>query len=454
MGSILKFSERDIQDHIWDRRNEWEDIVIDFPEVELFNLSVSEVDVSPGKIFYNQIIRKMERLYSKAACADIFANEVPLIKDGGNPMRVDMMSTFLDDTSIGIIELKKSKQTERQAFTELLAYSNYFTSLFPGSTKEDVFLILVAPMETKIVKEALIQSLLFDGRSIVAYSPIFEDDNDIKTLRLKPWVPIFEDISIYAQTSFSGKNLSVCKVVWEYSEGVWDAKKGENPENYMIQNMNHVSALAAQLMEKRGIHGFTYCSQLWPELSEALPLTNSLVIVGVNPYAVSSSNSLLNKGVKRSELPHSLEHIESLESIITGLSKSRGYDEDEWGRMYSLYAVWDSNLYRVAKEVVDMSTMLVDGQRPMIDSGFMRWDEYQIQFLEDVSCHNYSVRPSGIFRELYWDVTKYDYMFAGKEGAENHPILGDLCHQSITTLTSQSFFRRFIERMFYSDNNT
>ena len=449
----MKFTEKEIQDYLWKERERWEGLILDLPEIPIFDLSVREYDVSPEKIFYNQVVKNLQALHIKASCADIFANETPLSKEGANTMRVDLLSTFLDDTSIGIIELKKSKQTERQAFTELLAYSNYITSLFPGSTKTDVFLMLIAPMETQIVKEALIQCLLFDKRSIVAFIPEFKDENDLTSLRLKPWIPSMADVAAFTHTSFNEKNLSVCKVVWKYSQGIWDAAKGQNPEHSMVEHLNHVSAIAAQIMEKNGIHGFAYCSQLWAELAEALPFTNSLVLVGINPYAVASANCLSKMGVEKADLPHPLSHIEKLENVIPGLTSSRGYSGDEYGRLYSLYSVWDSNLFRVAKEAVDLSIMVVDGSTPQTDQGFMSWDEYQRQMVEDVLCHNFSVRPTGVFRELYCEVTKHDYAFSAKNAAENHPILGDLYHLSVETLTSHNFFRKFLNRMFYANED-
>jgi hypothetical protein len=442
----MKFSEKDIQDYIWENRAYWDDLILDLPEISFFDLTVENHNVSPDKIFYNLVVNNLQDLHCKASCADIFASETPLSKEGANTMRVDLLCTFLDDTSIGIIELKKSKQTERQAFTELLAYSNYFTTLFPGSTKSDVFLILIAPMESQIVKEALIQCLLFDKRPIVAFIPTFEDENKLSSLRLKPWIPLSTDVAAFTHTSFNERNLSVCKVVWEYSEGVWDASKGKNPEDYMVHSLNHVSALAAQIMEKNGIHGFAYCSQAWAELAEVYPFTNSLVLVGVNPYAVASANYLAKTSAESSD---SAYRLPCLENIFPSLTHSKRYSGDEYDRLDSLNSVWDSNLFRVAKEVVDLSVMVVDGSNPSTDQGFMSWEDCQREMVEDVFCHNFSVRTTGIFRDLYCEVTKNDYSFSATSGAENHPILGDLCHLSIGTLTSQSFFRIFLKRMFY-----
>jgi len=77
----------------------------------------------------------------------------------------------------------------------------------------------------------------------------------------------------------------------------------------------------------------------------------------------------------------------------------------------------------------------------------MNWHDYQEIFLEDISCNNFDVRPTGLLRHLYMDVTKMDYDVCGKNGIENHPVHGDIHHNAIETLTSQYFFRFFIRRL-------
>jgi hypothetical protein len=56
-------------------------------------------------------------------------------------------------------------------------------------------------------------------------------------------------------------------------------------------------------MEESGVHGFAYCSQLWPELSQVLPFTNSLVLVGMNPYAVGSVQHLSTEYDNYDDIP-------------------------------------------------------------------------------------------------------------------------------------------------------
>lgn len=58
------------------------------------------------------------------------SKELRLDRGAPHPTRVDLLGNS-ESTGLTIIELMKSDQTERQAFTELLAYSNYFGSIFP-----------------------------------------------------------------------------------------------------------------------------------------------------------------------------------------------------------------------------------------------------------------------------------------------------------------------------------
>ena len=61
----------------------------------------------------------------------ITARELQLEKLGDSTTRLDLFGSS-ETNGITIIELKKSKQTERQACTELRAYANHICSIFPG----------------------------------------------------------------------------------------------------------------------------------------------------------------------------------------------------------------------------------------------------------------------------------------------------------------------------------
>jgi len=104
----------------------------------------------------NEILDQLEELV-------LTAKELRLDKAGPYPTRVDLFGCS-ESTGITIVELKKSRQTERQAFTELLAYANHFCSIFPGVNETAITSVLVAPMETRTVKDAYVQELLLNKK--------------------------------------------------------------------------------------------------------------------------------------------------------------------------------------------------------------------------------------------------------------------------------------------------
>ena len=418
---------------------------------DLMSGSVSGVDVedlSVQDLMDQRVREKLQRGLDLLESIELIGMEVGLEQQSNSTIRADFLAVFPGTTGIGIIELKKSAQTERQAFTELLAYSNHLTTLFPTMTREDIVYVLISPMETRICRDAVLQSLLFDNRNIVALIPEFDDPNKIESLRLNPWVPSSSELATFTDVAFREDNFSVCKIVWEYCEGWWDAPKGENPTPGLVAQLNDVSALAAQCMEEAGIHGFVYASQTWSELSPVLPFTNALVLVGLNPYAVGGLQILVRREqIEPAEAPSAHEYLPNLAEVIPGLNRHAKDIHQENNFLSDLHSVWDSQLFRIGHKVVTSVTQTLSGSSLMTDQGFMNWHTFQQQLLEDVTCHNLAVRPTGILRHLFLAVTKHDYDFCGANGAENHPIHGDMYHHAVEALVSHHMFRTFILRL-------
>jgi hypothetical protein len=444
----MHFTESDIQKYIWSRRDDFASLLENktLPAEVSFKDDLS--DLSAQSLIRNRTISRLSSAYEKLLSMELIGMEVPLEQQANSTIRADFLAAFPGNTGIGIVELKKSAQTERQAFTELLAYSNHLATIFPVMTREDAVFVLIAPFETRICRDALIQSLLFDNRIIVGLVPVLADPTRLDSLSLQLWVPRDRELADFASLAFRGENFSVCKVVWEYSEGWWDAKKGEDPTPGLIEQLNSVSAIAAQHMEVSGIHGFTYTSQVWSELSDVIPFTNSIVLVGMNPFAVGATQFLLRTDAASiHRVPPPQSYLPNIIELIPGLAASAKSIHEHVDYMSDLHSVWDSQLFRIGKKVVDAATQTTSGHSLRTDQGFFDWDTYQRQFLEDVTCKNFDMRPTGLLRELYTSVTALDYRLAGKVGVENHPIHGDMYFSAIEALTSQAYFREFILRM-------
>ncbi|HCE4792192.1 TPA: hypothetical protein NKQ44_004762 [Vibrio parahaemolyticus] len=442
----MKFSEKEIQNYIWENRESFSSFLDETHDLVEVSFKDDLSDVNAQSLIRNRINKKLNKLHSKLFGIELMGCEVPLEQKSNSTIRADFLATFPGDTGLAIVELKKSSQTERQAFTELLAYSNHLTTLFPAMSREDSVYILISPMKTRIARDAVIQSLTFDNRQIVALIPELEDPEDITTLKLKLWVPTDSELAKFSNVAFNENNFSVCKIVWEYDEERWDAAKGKNPSPELIEQFNSVAAQAAQQMEEAGIHGFTYCSQTWSELADHLPYTNSLVLVGLNPYAVGGAQHLVEcHKAKPEDIPHPLAFLPNINELIPKGINS----EDSEYVMSNLYSVWSSQLFIIGRRVVESATKTIDGKEGHIDQGFLDWSSYQSELLEDVFCHNFLVKPTGLLRVLYDDVMQLDYDLCQKVGLENHPIHGDMPYLGVDYLTSHSYFRPFILRMFY-----
>jgi hypothetical protein len=87
------------------------------------------------------------------------------ISEGIRPIRADFISKLEGENGLGIVELKEIEtHSEREIFTELLAYSSCFHQQISGLSVDDLVLVLITPMNEQITQHAYINSLLFDGK--------------------------------------------------------------------------------------------------------------------------------------------------------------------------------------------------------------------------------------------------------------------------------------------------
>jgi len=445
----MKFSERDIQEYIWENQSDWGSLIGNLDLPKAYEFSHDLLNLTPEYLLHNLAIKRIQEIYELISELEFLGCEVPLNRTDQSTIRADFVALSSQRDRMIIVELKKSAQTERQSFTELLAYSNHLKITFPGMSREDIVYVLIAPMQTRIVKEAFIQTLVFDKRPIFAFVPEFSDENDISTLRLTPWIPTINEMISFTQTTFHPCNLDVVKVCWEYSEDFWDPPKGEQIKDYQVGQLNSVSSLAAQVMEQKGINGFAYCSQIWPELSSNLPYTNSLVVVGINPYSVTSKMYSIEHDKEDKPSEYYTQFVPDMSEIISGLNNLNFNVENP---LEQLQRGWKSQIFDLAFQTAKFATRTIEREM-FLEHSSMTWGEYQQLFFEDGCCANFAARPTGVIRELFWEVVSLDYGFAEQAATENFPENADMYFNSIETLDDNGIFRKFIQRMFRGDPN-
>jgi len=431
------FSEKDIQNYIWKNKDEFSQLIIgDIPKVDV---EFGE-KIDSNKIFQKIIFERLSETLKYTNFMDLIGVEVPLNKINDSTIRADFLGVNIEDVGISVIELKKSRQTERQAFTELLAYSNHLISLFPTMMKDDIIYILISPMEERIVREAFLHALLVDNKRVIAFIPTFQDETRIDSLKLRLWIPNENDIVSFKSHHFSKNNFEVFKIVWRDIPSDSDSKEDPNDEDKMF--MNSISSFVAQIMEEKNIHGFCFTSQSWPELKMLYP--NSLIIIGMNPYEISFKNLYADNGYKDnlSSLRYN-SFSAKLNDIITGLK----LEENHVDYLENLYLGWSSNLIKIGLDSMKFLFKNVDGKDVSFDYGIFSWEEYISSSIEYTYCFNYEVFPTGALRKLHSEILKLDYEFIAENGLNEHPIYGDVFHLLIDSYYSHYFFDVFLGRM-------
>lgn len=452
--SRINFSEKEIQQHIWKYKDDFYEIMdqAELPPIYQFSNNEKSIEqLTADKVLFNIVISRLENLYEELNSLHLFGIEVSLGNVGETKIRADFLGKAEGLPGIYIVELKKDSQTERQAFTELLAYANQINAKFPSHSRDDNVFVLICPMDGKTIEDAYLQSLVFDKRKICILHPIFEDENDINSLKLKPYLPSTEDIIHFSSNAFKKRNFDVLVYSWSNEETFWNPQPGgQNKED-----MNRVAALAGQLMEERGIHGFVYPQQSWPELSTIYPNSNKLVLVGLNPYKIASDKYFLESNPELTHLdPPSLFEMTdelNLTHILPGLSKHLNLHTD-WNYFTDLGYNWVSHLHRVGKDAVEACTINRIGVKIDSEGAYGgSFDQYEANNIENVYVFNYDFRPTGVIRELFWETTRQDYLHWSKY--DSHPYYGDAYGWAVENTTSYILFETFLRIMFYSRDN-
>jgi hypothetical protein len=75
-----------------------------------------------------------------------------------------------------IVELKKSKQTERQAMTELLAYEHEVKNYFPFLSNLDLCFVLVSTEYSPLLEHSVAALTTWESKQILCLNPLCQHD--------------------------------------------------------------------------------------------------------------------------------------------------------------------------------------------------------------------------------------------------------------------------------------
>lgn len=228
---------------------------------------------------------KIEQLVNELDTLELKKEEYALKRDNENDIRADLVGQSIDGNyPIAIIELKKSDQTARQAFTELLAYNNYFCRKYPPLQQKQVLSILISPADKRTILDAYIQELLFNDNPILLLEP--EDPTFESSQKLKIIYPNEDTYKIFDNALLNNDMFTSIIFSLPNISGWLDNNetKDNKPNSYTKKAMNTISNSIALELEKYNLHSIVYSTSVYQELDEIFPYPHSIIVAVINPF--------------------------------------------------------------------------------------------------------------------------------------------------------------------------
>lgn len=369
------FSEEKVHQHVYTAG--MEALVADAPAFDIPPEEVGPTGPAPysiedfqlWEVLKEKALNKIKRLHNVVRYGTFAGSKINLRTDNTKPMQLDLVG--FHDNGIFVLELKVNKSAERNAFSELFAYSNYIASMFPGSGHRDITNVLVANLDNKITEQAYLYDLLIADREVLVYRPEFVGDL-VPSLKLHLYVPSDAEFQRFTN-GLLGHGSMACVATSFHNIPDWiDSadQPGGSPPDYTIKHLSALSNYTSQLMEAEGLHGFCFIRKRWKEVE--LYYANSMIICAINPFVASP-------GERHGDLAAQLD---PKQSPIFFESPGLGFD----GR-----------LAKIAKQAI----------RDCISTNFQselefpNWKAMTTSLIEVVLADNFGFRPTGMLREAY-----------------------------------------------------
>lgn len=341
--------------------------------------------------------RRINKILDSLDALILTSKELQLDRQGIHPTRIDLLG-YSESTGLSIIELKKSGQTERQAFTELLAYSNYFCSLFPGLKESAVTSVLVAPMKSRTIKDAFVQELVFNEKNIISLIP----HEDLGRFTLEVYYPSEEYYRTFERNILNDRSMICVALSFPMIKGWIDPDEGmdgSSPPDYSLDALNVISNSIAQRLEAEGFHALVYASQKWGEIANLFPYPNTIVVAAMNPFC--SYRTSVHEGVVYGCSDGGrLEQVQAIYDQLTDDGKSYWIDTIE--------SHFHDTLIRVSREQFEFCFLSKTGTiRPEIS--LPDWYGLKTSFVDAVATHNLNLHRTGLLREIYLEYIEHIY---------------------------------------------
>ncbi len=396
----MQFTENELRDHLFEKhKDSLASLILGRREPVSW-----EGDRFPPLSFLLQQIaeQKINRIIDGLESLVITAKELRLEKKGDSTTRIDLFGSS-EDNGLTIIELKKSKQTERQAYTELLAYANHFCSVFPGVAEGAMNSVLIAPMETRTVRDAFVQELLGNNKSTAALIPKQLDSE----ITLTVYYPHESYYQWFENKLFDDRSMLTVAIAFQDIDGWIDSDlktDGKGIPDYSKKALNTISSTISHRLEAEGFHSLVYASQKWGKIGQNFPYPNVIYVVFINPFA-SFRTTVDDGGIYGDS---NLGRLEEIQSVYDQLAK----DEQEFW-VESLESSFHGLAIRIVREEFQKCFRNTDGETIGNEISLPDWYGIKTSMIDAVCTHNLDVFQSGLLRKIY--MRYIDHIYDRKE---------------------------------------
>lgn len=371
---MAAFSEDDVHKHLYAKG--LQAVIADHPEFDApeakppptAEKGAAEPDFQLWRIIKARAMSRLERLHRTIRYGNFVGTKVKLPTDNTTPMELDLIGTH--EEGLFVLELKIERSAERNAFSELFAYSNYIAGIFALSGHQDITNVLVANLDNKITRQAFLYDLLINERDIIVYRPSFPG-RKLESLQLDLYLPSDDDFRHFTNELLSHDAMACVVISFHDLDGWFDSEEeGGSLNHWTMGHLSELSGYAAQLMEAERLHGFCFIRKPWREMPRYY--RNSLFVCALNPFRIAEPGRA--------------------DAILSQLEESERASFLETPEL-----AFDGRLIRLAQRAI--KNCLTHDYSANVETPY--WGAIVTEIQEVVFTHNFAFRPTGIMREAY-----------------------------------------------------
>ncbi|WP_455827834.1 hypothetical protein [Pseudomonas kilonensis] len=326
------------------------------------------------------------------------ARELRLTRETDSTTRIDLVGNS-ESTGLTIIELKKSKQTERQAFSELLAYSNHFCTVFPGLKESSLTSILVAPMETRTTRDAYTQELVSNNKCILALIPKYENGK----AELTVYYPDAAYYKWFENNLLDDRSIITVALAFQAIKGWIDLETGQQGmPGHTAKALNTLTSSISNMLEANGYHSMCYSTQPWGEIASGLqlPFPNVIYVAAVNPFS-SFRTAIGEEGVSGSS---QAGRIAEVQAVHDQLSES---EREFW--LETIEGNFHNRLIRLVRKEFIKLLKNKDNERIRFEISLPDWYGLKTSVIDSVTVNHGDIYLTGLLREIHSEYMEHIY---------------------------------------------